>query len=400
MPLYKYKVINDDGKKIQGTFNANSKNEVLAMIKDNGFYPIEVGESTEQKQFDVGNYLTKITTKDLAIMCRQFYTMLDAGSSMLNCLDILKDQTGNKKLKIALEQVYDDVQKGNTLSQSMENQNKIFPYLFINMVQAGEVSGKLDTIMLRMTEHYEKDNKINGKIKSAMVYPIILGVISISAVVFLLIFVMPTFVAMFDGAELPAPTRIVIGIGDWMRMKWYIAIAIIILSAVGIKTAKSTEKGGILVETLKLKIPIIKGTSQKVIVARFTRSLATILSSGIPLVSALEVVGGVVGNRLVQAKIMKAKDKVMKGIPLSTAISEIEIFPKMLYSMMKIGEESGTLDEILDKTANFYDDEVEEALQKLTTMIEPLMILIMGGLVGFIVIAMMLPMFDMVNHVQ
>lgn len=400
MPLYKYKVINDNGKKIQGTFNANSKNEVLAMIKDNNYYPIEVEESSQQKQFDMGNYFAKVTTKDLAIMCRQFYTMLDAGSSMLNCLDILKDQTTNKKFKTALEEVYDDVQKGNTLSQSMEKQNKIFPYLFINMVQAGEVSGKLDTIMLRMTEHYEKENKINGKIKSAMVYPIILGLISIVAVTFLLVFVMPTFVAMFDGAALPAPTRIVVGIGDWLKTKWYVAIAVIILWTLGIRTAQSTEKGGILVENLKLKMPLVKGTTQKIIVARFTRSLATILSSGIPLVSALEVVSGVVGNRLVQVKIMKAKDKVMKGIPLSTTISEIDIFPKMLYSMMKIGEESGTLDEILDKTANFYDDEVEEALQKLTTMIEPLMILVMGGLVGFIVIAMMLPMFDMINHVQ
>lgn len=400
MPLYKYKVISDNGKKIQGTFNANSKNEVLAMIKDSGYYPIEVEESREQKQFDMGKYLAKITTKDLAIMCRQFYTMLDAGSSMLNCLDILKDQTENKKLKKALEEVYDDVQRGNTLSQSMEKQNKIFPYLFTNMVQAGEVSGKLDTIMLRMTEHYEKENKISRKIKGAMVYPIILGVISIVAVAILLIFVMPTFVAMFNGAALPAPTRIVIAIGDWLKTKWYLAIGIIISTILVIKTAQTTENGGVFVENLKLKMPLIKGTTQKIIVARFTRSLATILSSGIPLVSALEVVSGVVGNRLVQVKIMKAKDKVMKGIPLSTTISEIDIFPKMLYSMMKIGEESGTLDEILDKTANFYDDEVEEALQKMTTMIEPLMILVMGGLVGFIVIAMMLPMFDMVNHVQ
>ena len=400
MPLYKYKVINDVGKKIQGTFNANSKNEVLGMIKENGYYPIEVEEGREQKQFDMGDYFSKITTKDLAIMCRQFYTMLNAGSSMLNCLDILKDQTGNKKLRIALEEVYDDVQKGNTLSQSMEKQDKVFPYLFINMVQAGEVSGKLDTIMFRMTEHYEKENKINGKIKGAMVYPIILGFISISVVTFLLIFIMPTFVEMFDGAALPLPTRIVIGIGDWIRTKWYIAIAIIILVSLGIKTVKTTEKGEIFIETFKLNMPLIKGTTQKIIVARFTRSLSTILASGIPLVSALEVVSGVVGNRLVQMKIIKAKDKVMKGIPLSTAISEIEIFPKMLYSMMKIGEESGTLDEILDKTANFYDDEVEEALQRMTTMIEPLMILVMGGLVGFIVIAMMLPMFDMVNHVQ
>ena len=400
MPLYKYKVINDDGKKIQGTFNANSKNEVLGMIKENGYYPIEVEEGSAQKQFDMGDYFSKVTTKDLAIMCRQFYTMLNAGSSMLNCLDILKDQTGNKKLKIALEEVYDDVQKGNTLSQSMEKQNKVFPYLFINMVQAGEVSGKLDTIMLRMTENYEKENKINGKIKAAMVYPIILGAISIVAVTFLLIFIMPTFVEMFNGIPLPAPTRIVMGIGDWVRTKWYIAIAIIILVSLGIKTVKNTEKGAMFIETFKLKMPLIKGTSQKIIVARFTRSLSTILASGVPLVSALEVVSGVVGNRLVQAKIMDAKDKVMKGIPLSTAISEIGIFPKMLYSMMKIGEESGTLDEILDKTANFYDDEVEEALQKMTTMIEPLMILVMGGLVGFIVIAMMLPTFDMVKTVQ
>ncbi|KYH35330.1 type II secretion system protein F [Clostridium tepidiprofundi DSM 19306] len=397
MPLYKYKVIDDKGKKQEGTFTANSENEVLAMIRENNYYPVLVKETRNIKDVDLSLYFSKVTTKDLSIFCRQFYTMMYAGSSILNSLNILKQQTENKKLKETLEFVYDDIQKGESLSSSMDKYTKVFPQLLINMVRAGEVTGRLDSILNRMAQHYDRENKINSKIKGAMTYPIILTVMSISVVVFLLTFVMPTFVGMYagTGVQLPAPTRILLGVSNTIVNKWYYIFAFIVVIVVVIKYAFSTKKGIQFIDSLKINMPLIKNTNKKIIIARFTRSLATVLVSGIPLVQSLEVVSKIVGNKIVEKSVVELRGKVVKGIPFGEAIDEEKFFPPMLCSMVKIGEESGSLDNILEKTADFYDEEVEAALKKMTTMIEPIMILIMGLLVGGIVVAMVLPMFNM-----
>ncbi|MCT4595185.1 MAG: type II secretion system F family protein [Anaeromicrobium sp.] len=401
MPTYKYKAISKTGEKIEGTYTAKAKEEVLSLIRQNQNMPISVEEVSEGSKEISLNFLTKIKTKDIAIFCRQFYAMLNAGVTIINCLDILRLQTENKKFRKVIGEVHDEVQKGLTFSESMRKHRSTFPDLLINMVQAGEVSGTLDIIMDRMAVHYEKENKINNKVKGAMMYPLILSIVSILVVVFLLTFVMPTFVGMFTGSgvELPLPTRILLAISGGITKYWYILVVFLIVTFYGLKKYIDTDRGQFLIDHIKFRIPIVKGTTQKIVTSRFTRTLSTLLSSGIPLIQALDIVSRVVGNVIVEKGVLNAKEEVKKGIDLATPIKNIGVFPPMVDSMIRIGEESGALDDILDKTANFYDEEVETAIQKMTTLLEPIMIVIMAVVIGAIVIAMVMPMFDMMNTI-
>jgi type IV pilus assembly protein PilC len=402
MPTYKYKAINKTGEKIEGNYTAKSKSEVIYMLRQNQNLPVKIEEVIEKENVLNFESFKKIKVKDIAIFCRQFYTMLNAGVTVLNVLDTLRYQTENKKLKAVVGEVYEEVQKGLTFAEALKKHQKIFPDLLINMVEAGEVSGTLDVIMDRMAVHYEKENKITNKVKGAMMYPIILSIVSILVVVFLLTFIMPTFVGMFEGSgvELPLPTRILLMISGIIINYWYFVFTALLLMILGIKKYIGTNNGQFLIDHIKFKIPIVKGTTQKVITSRFTRTLSTLLASGIPLIQALDIVSRIVGNVIVEKGILKAKEDVRKGVDLATPIKQMGVFPPMAESMIRIGEESGALDEILDKTANFYDEEVEAALQKMTTLIEPVMIVVMAIVVGSIVIAMVMPMFEMMNTIQ
>jgi type IV pilus assembly protein PilC len=248
-----------------------------------------------------------------------------------------------------------------------------------------------------MAMHYENENKVNNKVKSAMVYPVVLMILSISVVAFLMIFIMPVFINMFEsmGTKLPVPTLILMGISKVLTSYWYIIVLILGIVGYGIKKAMSTPSGKYALDGVKLSIPVLKNLNEKVIVARFTRTLSTILTSGISLVSGLEAVEKVIGNKVVERKLSMAREQILKGINLSEALEETKAFPPMLNSMIRIGEESGKLDEILDRTANFYDEELDTSIKQFTTIIEPIMIVIMGGIIAFIVLAMMMPMFNM-----
>lgn len=401
MPTYKYKALNNNGEKIVGSYTANSKEEVLLMLRENRHYPIEVLLNSKGKDIEISLF-SKVKTKDIAIFCRQFYTMLNAGVTLVNCIDILKTQTVNKKLRKTINLVYDDLQKGQTLSESLNKYPDVFPELFINMVEAGELSGNLDIIMDRMAIHFEKENKIKNKVKGAMVYPIVLGILSIVVVVFLLVVVMPTFVSMFEGSGvmLPLPTRILLSISDGIKKYWYLIILIGSSMFYLLNKYLKTDRLKYIIDSIKFKIPIIGNNTEKVITSRFTRTLSTLLSSGVPLMKALEIVSKILGNKVASEGILNAKEELKKGIDLATPIEEIGIFSPMVISMIKIGEQSGSLDEILEKTADFYDEEVETSLKKLTTMLEPLMIIVMALVIGGIVIAMVLPMFDMINTID
>lgn len=401
MPVFKYKAMSNQGQKLDGSYTAKTKEEVIAMLKSNNYYPLSI-EEERKDEIKISGSFTKVKIKDIAIFCRQFYTMLNAGASILASIDVLREQSANKKLRASLQDIYEQVQKGLTFSESMRNHEDVFPALLINMVESGEVSGNLDLVMLRMATHYEKENKLNSKIRGAMIYPIILSILSLSIVTFLLTFIMPVFVSMFtsSGVTLPLPTRIMLKLSSCVRNYWYLLIIIIAALAYSIKRYAGSDNGQLRFHGLRLKLPIIKGLNQKIIVSRFTRTLSTILSSGIPLVNALQVSAKVVGNKIVENKILEVREHAIKGEGLAEPIKNSGVFPKMLYSMIKIGEESGTLDEILDKTADFYDDELETALQMFTTALEPIMILIMGLIIGMIVISMVLPMFDMFKTVN
>lgn len=401
MLVYKYKAISENGQVLEGYYEAQSESEVLAMLKSNNYFPMAI-EEDKGTDVKMDLFAKKVTKKDMAVFCRQFYTMLNAGISIIKCLDILEKQTENKTLKKAILTVYEDVQKGMTLSEGMKKQEKIFPSLLINMVEAGEVSGNLDIIMERMALHFEKENKIENKIKNAFVYPAVLSIIAIAVVIFLLTVVMPTFIGMFEtsGSILPGPTRALLAMSDWLTNYWYIFIGIVFIIIFFIISFGKTEGGKIFFDNLKIKIPGLKKMNIKIITSRFTRTLSTLLSSGIPLLQALDVVSKVVGNEVIANKLDNAKEDIRKGIPMSRTIKDMNVFPPMIDSMIKIGEESGALDDILYKTADFYDEEVEASMQKMTTLLEPILIVFMAVAIGFIVIAMAMPMFDMVNTIE
>ncbi|NGT11184.1 type II secretion system F family protein [Clostridium perfringens] len=401
MAIFKYKAINSEGQRIEGSQSADSENQIREMLLSNQYYPlsIEKENSKSKKSF---SFNSKVKLKDIAVFCRQFYVMLDSGLSIGKALNILIEQCEKPKLREALIGVNGDLKRGETLASSMRKRKDVFPNLLTSMIDAGERSGNLDIILKRMAEYYEKETKIRGKIKSAMIYPIVLGVVAIIAITFILTFVMPTFVQMFEenNVDLPMSTKMVLGTSK-MLGKYGIIIFLILVTAIILlgKYLKS-EEGQYKLSSINLKIPVIKKLTQKIIVSRFTRTMGIVSSSGMSLVTSIEIVASVVGNKIAEKELLKVKEKVLKGEGLGDSIMNIKIFPPMLASMVKIGEEAGSLDSILDKTADFYDDELEREIKTATALIEPSMIVLMGIIIGFLLISILTPMFKMYNSIS
>lgn len=398
---YRYKSISSDGQESEGLYVGDSQASLINMLKERKEIVISI-ESEVQREFQIELFKKKVKKKDLALFCRQFYAMISAGLDIIPCLEILTAQTQNKILKNAIANTCEYVQKGLTLSESMGKHASVFSHILVGMVEAGEISGSLDTIMFRMAEHFEKENKIENKVKSSMMYPMVLGIATVAVVVFMLVFVMPTFVGMFEGSsnQLPSSTRVLINLSNSLKIYWYVYIVAVAAIAVGISNYKRSKQGIRFLDSLKLKIPIVKGTTIMLITSRFTRTLSTLISSGIPLIQSLEVVSRIVNNSVIEERLSSGIENIRKGVTLSKTIKDVEIFPPMVDSMIKVGEESGSLDEMLCKTADFYDEEVEASMQRLTSMLEPLMIIVMALIIGFIVIAMYLPMFDLSSTIQ
>ena len=400
MLTYKCNVIDISGKRLNIFHTADSPKDVIEYFKLNKFTVIEI---KDRGNIDLSKFISKkIKSKDLAIFCKQVFAMLKAGVTIVNILDILKQQTENKKLRNRIRIMHEDLLKGNTFSETLGKQNGAFPNIFISMVEAGELSGNIDVIMDRLSKHNEKEYKIENKIKAAMTYPIILSIVCIGVVIFLLTSIMPTFVDMYvsSGVELPKLTMIIINIGNLIKQFWYlivlgIAVFVFVIGFIGKIPRVKVKK-----DYFKLKIPLLRSLIIKVAATRFSRTLSTLLGSGASLINALETVSGVTGNLYVGEKIAEIKEDVRRGLSLSILLQQQGIFPPMVYYMIKIGEDSGSIEEVLDKTADFYDEEIETAIQRLTTLLEPIMIVVMAIVIGFIVISMVLPMFDMVKTVQ
>lgn len=402
MALYRFKAIQSDGKEITEVMTANTIAEVQEKIRDKGLYLIQIREDVEKKSAaEELSFGGKITAKQISIFCKQFATLLKAGVPVAAGLDILYRQTENKKFKEALEDVYTEVQKGSQVSTAIRNHPKVFPSLMVNMIESGEVTGNLDNVMERLAVHYEKDAKINSRIKGAMIYPIALSVVAIVVVIFLITVILPTFTSMFtsSGTELPLPTRILLGISDFIRGYWYIAIAGVGAMAFIIHRYLNSKTGRYQFDALKFKLPVVKGSIDKIVTARFTRTLGSLLRSGIPLIDALEIAGSVTGNVVIEEKVHYIASEVEKGETLGVSLKRTPTFGPMVVSMIQIGEESGSLDQMLDKSADFYEQELEDAIDRLLKLMEPLLIVFMAVIIGFIVIAMALPMFDMVNTI-
>lgn len=403
MSLYKCNVVNSAGKKQKISKDAESRAEIIDYLKQNKYVIINVNEMEDS--INLGGVFRnnkKIKSKDLSVFCKQLYAMLKAGVTIVTSLEILKQQTENKKLTKIIGSMYEDLQKGNTLSEALSKHKEVFPEIFISMVEAGELSGNIDIIMNRLSSHFEKEYKIENKVKSAMTYPMILAIVAAAVVVFLLTSIMPTFVEMYSssGVELPGITKVMIAMSDFIKNRWYILVLFIIGIIFLVSALKKSSKVQYQIDYYKLRVPVLKNLVLKIATSRFTRTLSTLMGSGVPLLQALETVSGVTGNTYVKSKILEVKEDVRRGLPLSQPLKKQNLFPPMVHNMIKIGEDSGSIEEILDKTADFYDEEVETAIQRATALLEPLMIVVMAVIIGFIVIAMVIPMFDMVKTVQ
>ena len=402
MPTYVWKGKTLSGEIQSGEMTLGNQEEVLSQLRRKRIIATFVRE--KPKQISLSLRLTGssgVKTKDLAIFTRQFATMINAGLPLVQCLDILSQQVENAAFKTVIGSVMHDVESGSTLAEAMRRHPKVFDKLFTNMVEAGEAGGVLDDILLRLATYIEKAEALKRKVKSAMTYPMVVLIVAVVATSFMLLFIIPTFAKIFTefGGDLPLPTKIVLGLSDFLRSYWYILVGVIIGAVVAFRRYVATEGGRRTVDRLKLRLPILGDVLRKGAIARFTRTLGTLISSGVPILDGLEITAQTSGNKIIEEAIMYTRGSIREGETIAAPLKESKVFPPMVVQMIGVGEETGALDEMLNKIATFYDDEVNTAVDTLTSVIEPLMIVVMGLIVGGMVVAMYMPMFKLVSVV-
>jgi type IV pilus assembly protein PilC len=375
---------------------ANSKEEVFALLRKQNILPINVSAKPKDIKLKFG--APKVTDKDIVILTRQLATMIDAGLPLVQCLDILGSQTGNQSLAKIVTQVRSDVESGSTFSDALKKHPKAFDNLYVNMVAAGEAGGILDTILQRLAAYMEKFAKIKKQIKSAMVYPSVILFVAVSVVALLMVVVVPMLGAMFaeSGQLLPMPTRIVIAISNFLK-SWggLILLLSIIGSIIAFVQWRKTDKGLRITDAIALRMPVMGDLIRKVAVAKFTRTLGTLLTSGVPILEGLLIVARTAGNKVVEESIVSTRQSVSEGKTLAEPLSKFAVFPPMVNQMIAVGEATGALDNMLTKIADFYDDEVDGAVATLTSMLEPMLMIFLGTTVGFVIVAMYMPIFQM-----
>jgi type IV pilus assembly protein PilC len=346
--------------------------------------------------------MDRVSVKDMGVFTRQFATMINAGLPMVQCLDILAQQTEKEFFRTSIARVMADVEGGSTLAESMARHPKVFTTLYVNMVEAGEAGGILDVILVRLATFLEKLDILQRKVKSALTYPSVVAFVAIAATCFMLIFIIPTFARMFTdfGGQLPTPTRIVMGLSDFLRGYWWVIIASITGFVIALQRYYKTESGRLNIDRLLLKIPVLGTVIRKGAVARFTRTLGTLISSGVPILSGLEITARTAGNRVVENAVIATRESISQGNTIAEPLRASGVFPPMVTQMIAVGEQTGALDEMLEKIATFYDSEVDTAVDALTAIIEPVMIVVMGTVVGGMLVAMYLPMFKLVAVVS
>ena len=382
----------------EGTIDLAKKEDVIAFLHKQKLIPVVVREKSRQFNIQFG---TGITTRDIVIFTRQFATMINSGLPLVQSLDILAEQTENASLAKVLREVLYDVESGHTLAAAIAKHPKVFTELFCNMVAAGEAGGILDTILLRLATFLEKNDALLRKIKGAMVYPSVIFTVAGMAIVILLIFVIPTFQTMFEsaGIPLPLPTRIVIGMSAFLQAYWWACLGGIIGGAFALRATYATPGGELAIDRILLSLPIIGDLQRKAAVSRFTRTLGTLVSSGVSILEGLEITAKTAGNRVIHDAIMRSRTSIAGGETIAGPLKESGVFPPMVVQMINVGEQTGGLDTMLTKIADFYDDEVDAAVEVLLAAMEPIMIVVLGVVVGGMIVAMYLPIFDMINAV-
>jgi len=400
MPGFSYTAKNIEGDTVKGTYEASGKTEVIRMLRQRGYFPMIIERHAESKDIAELGMFNKVTVKDISVFCRQFSTLAAAGLPLISIFDLLSKQTMNRLLKKDLVEIAEEVRTGRSLSSSLK-QRKNFPALLVSMIEVGEAGGTLDLVLSSMATHYEKDAKLKQKIKTAMTYPIIVLSVTLAVVYFLLTNVVPVFIGMFEGAglELPLPTRILLDLsaffvvyGIWLILSF---VALVLL----FKFATSKGEGRYYWHMALLKTPMIGKLISFVLSSSFTRTMAMLLTAGVPLLDAIDMVKKVLSNAVAEKALTEVSDGVRLGGSLWTSVEQANLFPLMVTHMIRVGEESGSLDDVLTKTASFFEEESEAYMIKLTTLMEPALILVLAGVVIFVVLAIALPMFDMMGMI-
>jgi type IV pilus assembly protein PilC len=401
MPKFLYIGVASSGKQTKGEIQAQSKTQAIALLRKSKVRVISIRDKPVELNLNI-SFGPKVKLQEISRFTRQLAAMTSAGLPLVQCLEILASQTPNKILVKAVQQISNDIQVGSTLADSMKKHPKIFNQLFCNMVAAGEASGNLDGVLLRLAEYQEKAEMLRRKIKTAMTYPVMVGIIAIIVTIIMLAFVVPTFAKMFTdmGGELPLPTRIIMSCSDFVR-NYFLIMALSAGGAIfALKRYGSTDKGKFNLDTLKLKLPIFGDLERKSAVSRFSQTLSTLLSSGITILEALSITAKTSGNKVIEKGLQRTLEKITGGLSIAEPLKDTGVFPPMVIQMVAVGEKTGDLSEMLTKISEFYKEEVDAAVDALTSIIEPILICFIAALVGGIMIAMYLPIFNLMGTVK
>lgn len=398
MAQYNYKAMDKNGKAEKGSIEAINLDKAKEKLKSEGLIVQDIKEQGAGKKGGG----KKVKDKDLAVFCKQFSAVLNAGVTIISALEMMSEQLENKTLKRALQEAQSYVQKGGTLADAFKLNPKVFPPIMINMTAAGEMSGNLEICFDRLTTHFETANALHSKVKGAVTYPIVILIVVAAVVAVLLVGVIPQFSQMFDdlGSELPAATQMLVNLSNFLQHKWYILVIIVAAIVFGLKAFGKTEPGSLMYAKIGIKFPLFGNLTIKSAAATFSRTMATLMASGISLIDAVEQVAKMINNRIIREALLDAKTQIAKGVPLSKPLRDCGIFPPMLPQMTKIGEETGNIEDMMDKVADYYEMEVNDATDALTAAMEPLIIVIMGVVVGGIVMAIYSPMLSMYDAID
>ena len=403
MAVFTWEGMKKTGEVVKGNIDAQNESAVIALLRQQDIRPINIKE--KKAAFDFGKlniFREKVGGKELSIFTRQFATMIDAGLPLVQCLDILGSQQENKTFQKTIKDIKSSIEGGSTFAAALKKHPDTFDSLYSNLVAAGEVGGMLDAILARLATYIEKAEKLKGRVKGAMIYPIVVMSVAAGAVAILLLFVIPVFAKMFSdvGAALPAPTQFVMDLSNFL--KHYIIYIIIGMIAVyfAVRSYYHTGNGKLVIDGLLLKMPVFGDIIRKNAVARFTRTLSTMISSGVPIMDGLEIVARTSGNQVVENAIMKARESIAAGKTIAEPLGQTKVFPGMVVQMISVGEATGNMDAMLSKIADFYDEEVDSAVAAMTSLIEPLLIVFLGVIIGGLVVAMYLPIFKIASTVH
>ena len=401
MAVYLWEGKNKKEETQKGEMEAPNEEAVRSNLHRLRITPIKIKKKPKDLFENVSFLQPKIGERDVIIFARQFSTMIDAGLPIIQCLNILYSQQDNKRFQRMLKEIKESVESGTTLAESLKKYPKIFDNLFVNMIAAGEAGGILDTILKRLAGYMEKAAKLKKQVKGAMIYPAMTLAVAVIVVAILLVFVIPVFEKMFQdfGGQLPGPTQLVVNLSNFVQSKIFYIIGAIVIFVFAFKKYYSTEKGHIAVDKYMLKLPVLGILLRKVAVAKFSRTMGTMLASGVAILEALDIVAKTAGNKTIELAINNVRSGITQGRTMAEPLAESGVFPSMVCQMIAVGESTGALDAMLEKIADFYDEEVDQAVENLTSMIEPFMLVFLGVVVGGMVIAMYLPIFTMAQNI-